>query len=481
MMSRKKIGLISLFSFTAVLSLVAALGAITSLNFEGRVLPRTMVAGVDIGGLPYTTATEKVQLKASELAGLQLSFSLNDKSASASLNELGVKVDELTTLSQAVRARNSFDWLAPTYWKSMFSAKELAVSYRADPSVLRQKIETLLGITTAAKDAVISYNNGQLVVSEGQKGISISDNAIDAAIRTALATGSATSAQLEYTESSPIITTELAAQTKTEVEQKFIPIYLKFEDKNFTIAPSSQYSFLDFSPVNGKISYQVSQTKVSNYLSSAVASKINIKMLVKTTQFDSQQVTQEGRDGRETDLTRLAKDVTRTITERTDTTSSPITISTRTIPFTEKIVYPDYVAGLFPGLYVDVNLSRQTMYIMDGTNNTASFLISSGKAGTPSPRGLLYVCNKIPLARSPLYVSLYMPQWNALSTSPDSCGGYKGYGIHNLPCWDSACRSVEGENHLGRPVSHGCIRLGHENAIWFFDNIPVGTPVNIHT
>ncbi|MEK7202085.1 MAG: L,D-transpeptidase family protein [Patescibacteria group bacterium] len=479
MFSRKRVGLITLFSFTAVLSLVAALGAITSLNFEGRVLPRTMVAGVDIGGLPYTTATEKIQLKAGELAGLQLSFSLNGKSASASLDELGVKVDEQSTLSQAVRPPNSFDWLALKYWRSMFSSKTLGLSYDADPSILRQKVETILGVTTAAKDAVISYSNGQLVVSEGQKGISISDTAIDTAIKTALSSGTAASAELEYTESSPIITTELAAQTKTEVEQKFTPIYLNFEDKNFTITPSSQYSFLDFSPVDGRISYTISQTKVSNYLNSAIASKINIKMLVKTTQFDTQQVTQEGRDGRETDLTRLAKDVTRTITERTDTSNSPITISTWAIPFTEKTVYPDYVAGLWPGLYIDINLTKQRLFIMVGEVKQAEYMISSGKRGTPTPSGVFYIKNKISLAQSRLFPGIWMEKWNALARTPDG-GGYQGYGLHRVPCFDPQCNSREPASHLGRPVSHGCVRIEDTGADWVYDNAPVGTPVNIH-
>jgi len=479
-MSRKKIGLISLFSFTAVLSLAAALGAITSMNFAGKVLPRTMVAGVDIGGLPYTTAEQRVQLKASELSGLQLTFALNDKSANSSLEDLGVTVDASKTVTQVVRPPNSFDWLKFQYWQSMFKTKEMELSYSADPLVLRKKVETLLGVTTAARDAEVSFANGALVINEGQKGISISDEAINAAIQTALLTGSTTLAKLEYTESAPIITTENATQTKTEIEQKFIPIYLKFEDKSFTISPNNQFSFLDFSPVNGRISYQVSQTKVSNYLSSAVAAKVNIKMLPKTTLFDTQQVTQEGRDGRETDITRLAKDVTRTITERADTSSSPLAINTRTIPFIEKVVYPDFVAGLWPGLYIDINLTKQRLFIMVGETRQAEYMISSGKRGTPTPSGVFYIKNKIPLAQSRLFPGIWMEKWNALATSPDG-SGYKGYGVHRVPCFDPNCNSREPASHLGRPVSHGCVRIEDAGADWVYDNAPVGTPVNIHT
>src|SRR3989344_1492254 len=82
-MSRKRIGLITLFSFTAVLSLVAALGAITSYIFEDEVLPQTMVAGISVGGLSYPAAQAIINQKATELSTLNVTFKLNDKSANA--------------------------------------------------------------------------------------------------------------------------------------------------------------------------------------------------------------------------------------------------------------------------------------------------------------------------------------------------------------------------------------------------------------
>src|SRR3989344_901314 len=161
-MSRRRIGLISLFSFTALLSLTAALGAVTSYTFVGKVLPRTLVAGVEIGGLSFTSAQEKVQLRAGELSDVKLAFTLNDKSANISLNELGVKMDEQSTLSQAVRPDNYFDWLKLKYWRSMFKTKELALSYDADPLVVRKKVETILGVTTA-NTLILTSRNSYLV------------------------------------------------------------------------------------------------------------------------------------------------------------------------------------------------------------------------------------------------------------------------------------------------------------------------------
>ena len=211
-----------------------------------------------------------------------------------------------------------------------------------------------------------------------------------------------------------------------------------------------------------------------------MAAKVNIKMLPKTTMADTQQVTQEGRDGREANLSSLAKEIARTITEHTDTANSPLAVSTRTIPFTEKTVYPDFIAGLYPGLYIDINLTKQRLFIMVGDVKQAEYVISSGKRGTPTPSGVFYIKNKLALAQSRLFPGIWMENWNALARTPDG-GGYQGYGLHRVPCFDARCYSREPASHLGRPVSHGCVRIEDAGADWVYNNAPVGTPVNIHT
>ncbi len=54
---------------------------------------------------------------------------------------------------------------------------------------------------------------------------------------------------------------------------------------------------------------------------------------------------------------------------------------------------------------------------------------------------------------------------------------YRGYGIHELPYWPNGYR--EGEDHLGMPVSHGCVRLGIGNAEKLFNWAEIGIPVYI--
>jgi len=52
------------------------------------------------------------------------------------------------------------------------------------------------------------------------------------------------------------------------------------------------------------------------------------------------------------------------------------------------------------------------------------------------------------------------------------------YGLHELPEWANGYK--EGQNHLGIPVSHGCVRLGIGDAAQVYNWAEVGTPVYIH-
>jgi len=86
-----------------------------------------------------------------------------------------------------------------------------------------------------------------------------------------------------------------------------------------------------------------------------------------------------------------------------------------------------------------------------------------------TPTGTFKILNKAGRAYSRKY-NLYMPYWMAFTGV--------GHGIHELPEWKSGYK--EGANHLGIPVSHGCVRLGIGPAKTVFNWSSVGTPVVIH-
>lgn len=122
------------------------------------------------------------------------------------------------------------------------------------------------------------------------------------------------------------------------------------------------------------------------------------------------------------------------------------------------------------GKYIDVNIATQVMTLFEDGRAVDAYMISSGKRGMDTPKGDFAIENKAARPWSKRY-SLYMPYWQAIT--PDGL-----YGIHELPEWPGGYK--EGANHLGTPVSHGCMRLGVGPAKRVYEWAPVGTPVVIY-
>lgn len=118
---------------------------------------------------------------------------------------------------------------------------------------------------------------------------------------------------------------------------------------------------------------------------------------------------------------------------------------------------------------IEINTGpEQKLYYFLSDVRLGEFKISSGKAGTATPKGNFKIDGKAPRAWSKY--GLWMPYWMSLKN------GY--FGIHELPVWPNGVK--EGESHLGVPVSHGCIRLGVGPAKFLYDWAPLGTPVKIY-
>ncbi|MBU1167907.1 L,D-transpeptidase family protein [Patescibacteria group bacterium] len=118
--------------------------------------------------------------------------------------------------------------------------------------------------------------------------------------------------------------------------------------------------------------------------------------------------------------------------------------------------------------YIDINLSDSQIHAYKDGRLVVESLISAGRPGMNTPTGSYSVRRKEVNHWSGSY-GLWMPY------SLNFTGSYY---IHKLPVWPSGY--VEGEDHLGINVSHGCVRVSNEAAPLLFDFADVGTPIFIH-
>ena len=213
----------------------------------------------------------------------------------------------------------------------------------------------------------------------------------------------------------------------------------------------------------------INQTALSDWLGKNVIAKVEVTAKPKVvSSTDANNIIDAGRVGKAVNDTAVANDLINII--KTNPVSRQLIVATTDIEPEVKTVTPNTgSAGMYPGRYIEVDLSAQMLYQYDGETLVGSHRVSTGKWSMPTPTGTFAINNKNLRAYSATY-NLYMPYWMAFIGS--------SYGIHELPEWANGTK--EGESHLGTPVSHGCIRLGVGSAAAVYNWAEVGTPVIIH-
>lgn len=117
---------------------------------------------------------------------------------------------------------------------------------------------------------------------------------------------------------------------------------------------------------------------------------------------------------------------------------------------------------------IEIDLKNQKLKYYVSSQAWKEFSVSTGKPGMATPKGSFKIVNKSLKAWSKTY-KLWMPYWLGLDRGQ--------FGIHELPLWPNGYR--EGSNHLGKPVSHGCVRLGIGPAQYLYDRVATGVEVII--
>lgn len=114
-------------------------------------------------------------------------------------------------------------------------------------------------------------------------------------------------------------------------------------------------------------------------------------------------------------------------------------------------------------LWIEVNLSAQTMSAYRGNRIVNTFLISSGTEAFKTVTGAYRIYAKYS------QYTMRGPDYD-LPDVPYSMFFYKGYSIHGT-YW---------HNNFGRPMSRGCVNMKTEDAAWVYENALVGTYVFVH-
>jgi len=156
------------------------------------------------------------------------------------------------------------------------------------------------------------------------------------------------------------------------------------------------------------------------------------------------------------------------------------------IPPQKNKLYLDILVGK-KGVDVEIMRSEEKEIIVDRPNQImklkengqiiAQLPVSTGRIGYTTPAGTFRVINHILCTYSHEY-KLYMDNWMAIKQENRT---YKGYGIHALPYWKlrGGRKLYEDVEHLGTPISHGCIRVGVYESNIVYDWAENGTKITV--
>ncbi|MGH2829974.1 MAG: L,D-transpeptidase [Actinomycetota bacterium] len=140
------------------------------------------------------------------------------------------------------------------------------------------------------------------------------------------------------------------------------------------------------------------------------------------------------------------------------------------VPVQPAAVRPAKPGGIpATGKFIELSIAKQRLVAWENGRPVMEFAISTGRPGYRTPAGRFKV-----RAKGTRWWSRKWKVW-----MPYAMNFHRNYNLHSLPHARGSRRLI-GASSLGRPASHGCVRIGPSNAKRLYSWTPVGTPVWIH-
>lgn len=439
--------------------------------YAHKLLPGTAVNGQLLSGMTRPQAQETLVDYYTNFLNRDVTLQVDDMTKITTLSQLGFEADIQTALNAL------FDTPTPWYGRLLSllnptrESNDIAV-LKFNQGVFDAAYPTIeKELSRESNDSALELKNGQLVTAPPQIGATLNKGAVATAIQSQGEEDQ--TIILPFTENQP----ELASETQLAAAKKALqplvaqPLVLTIDGTNVSLTPDDVFAFIIFTVEDKSLTYTFNEAGIKTKLTE-LSKKTDVKAATKTIMSTDNSVISEGKDGKKLNIAAASAVVLKNL--KAGTVTQPIVLTSDTVARNVVVQTPEFQLGRYPGKYIEIDLSSQSLYIMQGEVFGRRFGVSTGKWSTPTPIGEFTILNHMPVAWSSKF-ALYMPWWMAIKPVG---GAYDGYGIHGLPYWPSGY--VEGTNHIGTPVSHGCIRLGPGDEKFLYDWAENGIPVVIH-
>ncbi|HEY1074912.1 MAG TPA: L,D-transpeptidase family protein [Patescibacteria group bacterium] len=435
----------------------------------------TSLHGQSLSGLTKAQAEAKLSPVYESILTHPVTLHIDSHTFQTTPQELGLTIDTTTTVSQAFSQLNQRSLLQQVTSIIPFKSHPLTnLAYTINEETLTAYFNQInKELPHESVDLSFDYQNGSLVITPPITALTFDITQGVDTIKQINPLALPDNITLPVTTQLPVITTEVQAQAAQTLLNKVLaqPLKIEIDEIKTELSPQDIFNTAIFAQEDNKLVVTFDETALKD-LVSKIAKQVDRTPITRKVFTHDNSVLAEGRDGRKLNVTQLTKVIAEKLT--TGETDTPIVMAADTINRSVIQESPEYELGRTEGKYIDVDLSLQKLNIIEGSTHIRSFSVSTGSWSTPTPIGQFTILNHQQTAWSKKF-KLYMPFWMAIKAE---AGAYDGYGIHGLPYWPSG--KVEGTSHIGRPVSHGCIRLGPGDAETVYAWADNGTKVFIH-
>lgn len=460
----------TIFSILGIITVLSLSLFSYQVTYAKKIYPKVSAAGIDLSGKTKEQAKALIEKKYQLILDEELSLKTDNGLVNVKLKDTGLSIDTTKIVNDAfqVGRDNNFFKSIKESTQTLWAKHDINIS----PEVDQTKYNNFLTIAVAQLNsepvnASLTVENGEVKTVQEKNGLTVDTASLINKIMDLSTEQSDKTIVLATTIKAPSVKAadfQTASQDANNILNK--KITFTFENQSYAPSRSDLGLWITFSNTNNEFAVSLNESNIQAYLNK-IAKNFEITKVDKKINAKDNSVISEGREGRYLDKNAAIAQIKAQIGSQTNIT---IPLVVNTVAPSEVKIFPDegLVPGRFEGKYIDIDLTLQKLCLIDGSNIVNCYVISSGKASMPTPTGTFQIFEKNPRRWSTQY-SMWLPWWQQFKAG--------GWGIHELP---ETATWKEVPDHLGTPISHGCVRLGVGPAETVYNWTEIGTTVYIH-
>lgn len=444
---------------------VVLLGGILFLHFHyaDRVAPGVTLGGTDMGGMTASQARSQVQTIAGQTT---VSVTGSDTTVVATLNDLGVTVDADKTVNDLINTKpaNSFGGFFQRF--NPFARRTASLDASTDEStMLTYLTDSMIDEDQRLENATVSYNKdlSRYTSTEGKDGKTVDLAPVKDAVQQALADpGSVHSATTTVTDGKATVTTQTATDACDQANQRLSnPIVLRTDGgTSLTIPVSTIASWITLTTDldQGTITMDYDSSAIDQYATGSISDALNRaatdEIIVKDNSGNQLGTLQSGKKGVQVNDTSTVGSQILSLLQ--GGTGGKITVGAQITDYTTQTQTRN-LTGENGDMWVQVDLTQQTLTVSNGSTEVKKIDISTGTAGSVTAAGTYFVWSR---AESGPVVGE-----DTGSNNPQWVTYYNGDVAILGADWDQDSITK------GLPSTHGCIYMSSADAKWIYDNV----------